>query len=208
MKKRITKLLLISLVVVMMTMSIYTNAFAKSNVGPEVSKDLIVELEKGVPEISDENFEKMVNNTAKEVEFMAKNGIITFDDRGMITYVNVDKFEATYGADANTIELRKLFEPTVMTRGHIENFTGCMVGKLAKNFGMNELKNLVTGEIANYFSKGAYQKAVQKLAQRAVDKLGKKAAIKLVNFALPSGWVLNAAKVGLWSIQCTVFYDK
>lgn len=29
MKKRITKLLLISLVVVMMTMSIYTNAFAK-----------------------------------------------------------------------------------------------------------------------------------------------------------------------------------
>lgn len=65
--------------------------------------------------------------------------------------------------------------PRPMTRGHIENFTNCMVGKLAKSLGINKLRNLITGEIVNYFSKGAYQKAIQKLAQRAVDKLGEKA---------------------------------
>ena len=164
-------------------------------------------MEEGVPNVTDEEFQEMVDNTIKEVEYMASNGIISFDEQGYLTYVDVDQLEAIYGADENTAELRELMAPKPMTRGHIENFTNCMVGKLAKSFGINELRNLVTGQIMDYFSKGAYQKAIQKLAQRAVDKLGKKAAIKLVNFALPSGWVLNAAKAGLWSVQCTVFYD-
>lgn len=207
MKKTITKLMLSLFALALMVVTVPVNAFAKEKGDSEISQELIEQLEEGVPDYTDEEFNAMVENTAKEVEYMAEHGIISFDKNGYLTYVNVDKLEEIYGADVNTAELRELMAPRPMTRGHIENFTNCMVGKLAKSLGINELRNLITGEIANYFSKGAYQKAIQKLAQRAVDKLGKKAAIKLVNFALPSGWVLNAAKVGLWSVQCTIFYD-
>lgn len=88
---------------------------------------------------------------------MAEHGIISFDKNGYLTYVDVDKLEETYGADVNTAELRELMAPRPMTRGHIENFTNCMVGKLAKSLKINELRTLITGEIADYFSKGAYQ---------------------------------------------------
>lgn len=110
-----------------------------------------------VPDYTDEEFSAKVENTTKEVEYMAEHGIISFDKNGYLTYVDVDKLEEIYGADVNTAELRELMAPRPMTRGHIENFTNCMVGKLAKSLGIDELRNLINSEIANYFSKGAYQ---------------------------------------------------
>lgn len=207
MKQKITKLMLSFFALALMVMTLSTSVYAKEKEETAVPPEVIEKLEEGVPDLTEEEFQAMVTETARQVEFMAKNGIIVFDEKGYISYVDVDKFESIYGADENTATLREWMTPQPMTRGHIENFSRCMLGELAKSLGINEIRNLLTGEVLNYFSKGAYQKAIQKVAQLAVDKLGMKAAAKIVNFALPSGWVVNAVKVGYWSVKCTVFYD-
>lgn len=85
MKKIITKLMLSLFAVALMVVTVPVNAFGKEKGYPEISQELIEQLEQGVPDYTDEEFNAKVKNTAKEVEYMAEHGIISFDKNGYLT---------------------------------------------------------------------------------------------------------------------------
>lgn len=105
MKNKLKKLTITFFAAAIMLSTGLVNISAHEAKDPEL-QEFVEELEKDAPDVSKQEFDAMVEETAKQVEFMAKNGIITFDENGFISYVDVDKFESVYGADANTAELR------------------------------------------------------------------------------------------------------
>lgn len=218
MNKILSKFAIIGVVSIMPLTSI--SGLINSNSMMEQNNDTLIEEYQNseldsvdqLDEMDDKTFQEQVKKTAELFEVLMLNEVIFVNEHGFVVDVDIDKLEAMYGVNEYTLELRsmQIQENGKVTRDvgkHLWNFGTCMVGKMGKDLAINELKNILTGDILQLLSKGKYQQFVQKLAQKAVNKLGKKAASKLVSFIAPAGWVVNAFKMGKWAVECTVFYD-
>lgn len=169
--------------------------------------------------MSDLELNQRINKSAQAFQDLMDSNVIKFDEKGFISYIDVDGLEEKFGITDESRELRKIMEENQTKNAssirskrsiqkHVNNFSNCFVKQLLKDFGVYQIRNAIHEQAIKLIGEKQYFKFVQKVAQIAVKKLGKKAAAKIVSAATPAGWALHAWKVGLWSYRCTVEYDK